>query len=85
MLVAIGGRQPRTFLGNQKTGVIAFANDIKSHHLRELIGDAVGPILLEARQGAAFIERPQPGIQEIALFHRPGNRGAGAFEFMTVS
>jgi hypothetical protein len=81
MFVAVSRRQPRAFLGDQKTRLIAGADDVESHHLGQFVGDAIGPVIFETGQGPALVERPQPRIQEIALFHRPDNRGAGAFEF----
>jgi len=57
VLVAIGRGQPRAFKGDQKSRTVAFAFDVKSHHVRHFIVDAIVLVVFDARQGPAFAAR----------------------------
>jgi hypothetical protein len=81
VLVAVGRGQPGTFLGDQEPGVVGAAFDVKSHHVRQLVRDAVGLIVAEGGQGARLAERAQPRIEHVALFHGSDHRGIGAGKF----
>ncbi len=52
VLVAVGGGQPGAFLGDQEARAVALADDVKSHHVGEFVGDAVRLEIIEQREAA---------------------------------
>jgi hypothetical protein len=81
VFAAVGRRQSRAFLGDQKSRVTVFAFDVKSHHVHELIVDTVWLVIRDRGQRPTFTECMQPGIEQIALLDGSDDRGVGALVF----
>ncbi|WP_407181113.1 hypothetical protein [Bradyrhizobium sp. STM 3562] len=81
VLAAIGGREPRSFLSDEKPCALARAFDIENHHIGEFVGTPIMPEIGDRWQAVRLAQRAEPGVEQHALLDGPHHRGVGAGEF----
>jgi hypothetical protein len=81
VLVAVGRRQPRAFLGDEETHRMAVALNVEAHHVRDLVDAGLGVEIDQHGQWRPLAQRTQPGVQEYPLADGSDHRRIGTCIF----